>query len=121
MPWFDLRFDNASDRFPHWTLVLCLSGEDAALHCCSDVILLFELHGHSAVLHSMVRSLPCRCHRVSQRQSYSDDDYSEGDELDQILWPFPVGISITEETRGTNAQRVLGFHVYSTPFTNEMT
>jgi hypothetical protein len=28
------------------------------------------------------RSFQCRCHRISQRQSQSDDDYSEGDELD---------------------------------------
>jgi hypothetical protein len=67
------------------------------------------------------RSFQCRCHRVSQRQSYSDDDYSEGDELDQIIWPFSVGESITEETRSANAQRVGCFHIYSTPFTNEMT
>jgi hypothetical protein len=67
------------------------------------------------------RSLQRRCHRVSQRQSCSDNDYSEGDELDQIIWPFSVGVSITEETRGPNAQRVGSFHVYSTPFTNEMT
>jgi hypothetical protein len=51
-----------------------------------------------------LRSFRCRCHRVSQRQSYSDDDYSEGDELDQIIWPFSVGESITEETRSSNAQ-----------------
>jgi len=29
-----------------------------------------------------LRLFYCRCHRVSQRQSHSDDDYSEGDELD---------------------------------------
>ena len=51
-----------------------------------------------------LRSFHCRCHRVSQRQSYSDDDYSEGDELDQIIWPFSVGESITEETRSSNPQ-----------------
>ena len=28
------------------------------------------------------RSFQCRCHRITQRQSQSDDDYSEGDELD---------------------------------------
>jgi hypothetical protein len=67
------------------------------------------------------RSFQCRCQCVSQRQSYGDDDYSEGNELDQIIWPFSVGISITEETRSANAQRVGIFHVYSTPFTNEMT
>jgi hypothetical protein len=67
------------------------------------------------------RSSQCRCHRVSQRQSYCDDDYSEGDKLDQIIWPFSVGVSIAEETRSSNAQRVGSFHVYRTPFTNEMT
>ena len=50
-----------------------------------------------------LRSFHC-CHRVSQRQSYSDDDYSEGDELDQIIGPFSVGESIAEETRSSNAQ-----------------
>jgi hypothetical protein len=68
-----------------------------------------------------LRSFQCRCHRVSQRQSCSDDNDSEGDELDQIIWPFSVGVSIAEETRSANAQRIGGFHVYSTPFTNEMT
>jgi hypothetical protein len=72
-------------------------------------------------LMSWLRSSQYRCHRVSQRQSCSDDDYSEGDELDQIIWPFSVGESITEETRSANAQRVDCFHIYSTPFTNEMT
>jgi hypothetical protein len=33
-------------------------------------------------LTSGLRSFQCRCDRVSQRQSYSDDDYSKGDELD---------------------------------------
>jgi hypothetical protein len=70
---------------------------------------------------SWLRSSQCRCHRVSQRQSYSDDDYSEGDKLDQIIWPFSVGVSITDETRSSNAQRVGSFHIYRTPFTNEMT
>jgi hypothetical protein len=50
------------------------------------------------------RSFQCRCQCVSQRQSCSDDDYSEGDELDQIIWPFSVGVSITEETGSSNAQ-----------------
>jgi len=68
-----------------------------------------------------LRSFHCRCHRVSQRQSYGDDDYSEGDELDQIIWPFSVGESIAEETRSSHAQRVSSFHIYNTPFTNEMT
>jgi hypothetical protein len=68
-----------------------------------------------------LRSLQGRCHRVSQRQSYSDDDYSEGDELDQIIWPFSIRISITEKTRSANAQRVGSFHIYRTPFTTEMT
>jgi hypothetical protein len=68
-----------------------------------------------------LRSFHCRCHRASQRQSYSDDDYSEGDELDQIIWPFSVGESIAEETGSSNAQRVGSFHVYISPFTNEMT
>jgi hypothetical protein len=72
-------------------------------------------------LRSWLRSSQCRCHRVSQRQSYSDDDYCERDELDQIIWPFSVGVSITDETRSANAQRVGSFHIYRTPFTNEMT
>jgi hypothetical protein len=67
------------------------------------------------------RSFQCRCQCVSQRQSYGDDDYSEGDELDQIIWPFSVGESIAEETRSSHAQRVGSFHIYNTPFTNEMT
>jgi len=70
---------------------------------------------------SWLPSFQWRSHRVSQRDSYSDDDYSEGDELDQIIWPFSVGVSIAEETRSANAQRVGSFHVYSPPFTNEMT
>jgi hypothetical protein len=68
-----------------------------------------------------LRSFQRRCQCVNQRQSYGDDDYSEGGELDQIIWPFSVGISISEEPRSSNAQRVGIFHVYSTPFTNEMT
>jgi hypothetical protein len=51
-----------------------------------------------------LRSFHCRCHRVSQRQSCSDDDYSEGDQLDQVIWPFSVGVSIAEEARSANAQ-----------------
>jgi hypothetical protein len=70
---------------------------------------------------SGLRSFQCRCQCVSQRQSYGDDDYSEGDELDQIIWPFSVGESIAEETRSSHAQRVGSFHIYNTPFTNEMT
>src|SRR5205823_12702440 len=66
-----------------------------------------------------LRSLQCRCHRASKRQRHGDDDYSKGDELDQIIWPFSVGVSITEETRSANAQRVGSFHVYCIPFTNE--
>jgi hypothetical protein len=54
--------------------------------------------------------------RVSQRQNRSDYDYSEGDKLDQIIWPFSVGISISEETRGANAHRRGRFHVCYTPF-----
>jgi hypothetical protein len=57
------------------------------------------------------RSFQCRCQCVSQRQSYGDDDYSEGGELDQIIWPFSVGVSIGEETRGTNAHGRCRFHV----------
>jgi hypothetical protein len=68
-----------------------------------------------------LRSLQRGSHRVSQRQSYNDDDYSEGDELDQIVRPFSVGVSIAEETRSANAQRIGSFHVYNCPFTNEMT
>jgi hypothetical protein len=68
-----------------------------------------------------LRSFQCRCHRVSQRQSCRDNDYSEGDELDQIIWPFSVGVSIAKEPSSSNAQRVGSFHVYNTPFTNEMT
>ena len=68
-----------------------------------------------------LRSFQCRCHRASKRQRHGDDDYSKGDELDQIIWPFSVGVSITEETRSANAQRVGSFHVYCIPFTNEMT
>ena len=57
------------------------------------------------------RSFQCRCQCVSQRQSYGDDDYSEGDELDQIVWPFSVGVSIAEETGSSNTQRVGCFHI----------
>jgi hypothetical protein len=78
----------------------------------ADRIALSEMSGS--------RSFQCRCHRASQRQSYSDDDYSEGDELDQIIWPFSVRVSIIEEARSANAQRVGSFHVYNTPFTNEI-
>jgi hypothetical protein len=70
---------------------------------------------------SGLRSFQWRSHRVSQRDSYSDDDYSEGDELDQIIWPFSVGVSIAEKTRSSNAQRVGSFHIYNIPFTNQMT
>jgi hypothetical protein len=70
---------------------------------------------------SWLRSFQRRCHRVSQRQSYGDYDYSEGDKLDQVIWPVSVGVSIAEETRSATAQRVGSFHVYITPFTNEMT
>jgi hypothetical protein len=58
---------------------------------------------------------------LASDQSCSDYDYPEGNELDQITWTFWVGASVTEETRGSNAQRIGGFHVYSTPFTNEKT
>jgi hypothetical protein len=68
-----------------------------------------------------LRSFHRRCHRVSQRQSCSDDDYSEGDELDQVIWPFPVGVSIAEEARSANAQRVGSFHIYNSPFIIETT
>jgi hypothetical protein len=70
---------------------------------------------------SGLRLFQWHSHRVGQRDSYSDDDYSEGDELDQIIWPFSVGVSIAEEARSANAQRVGSFHIYNTPFTNEMT
>ena len=69
----------------------------------------------------LVAFISCRCHRASQRQSYGDDDYSESDKLDQIIWPFSVGVSIAEEARNSNAQRFGSFHIYNTPFTNEMT
>jgi len=68
-----------------------------------------------------LHSFQCRCHCVSKRQRHGDDDYAKGNELDQIIWPFSVGVSITEETRSANAQRVGSFHVYCIPFTNEMT
>jgi hypothetical protein len=68
-----------------------------------------------------LRSFQRCCHRVSQRQSRSDDDYSEGDKLDQIIRPFSVGESIAEEARSANTQRVGSFHIYNFPFTNEMT
>ena len=58
---------------------------------------------------------------LAQRQRYSDDDYSKGDKLDQRIGLFPRGISMTEETRGATAQRVDSYHVYITPFINEMT
>jgi hypothetical protein len=62
---------------------------------CRDVVsLVFQTHlllGLSVLdpldltarpsLMSWLRSFQCRSHRVSQRESYSDDDYSEGDEL----------------------------------------
>jgi hypothetical protein len=83
--------------------------------------LLFEFHELGLGSSLWSGSLQRRCHRVSQRQSCSDYNYSEGDELDQIIRPFSVGVSITEEARGSNAQRIGGFHVYRTPFTNEMT
>jgi hypothetical protein len=66
-------------------------------------------------------SSQCYFHRVAQRQRYGDYDYSEGDKFDQVIRPFFVGISITEETRSANTQRVGIFHGYITPFTNEMT
>jgi hypothetical protein len=77
--------------------------------------LLFEFHELGLGSSLWSGSLQRRCHRVSQRQSCSDYNYSEGDELDQIIWTFCV--SITEETRGSKAQRIGGFPVYSTPFT----
>jgi hypothetical protein len=45
-----------------------------------------------------------RRQRVPKRQSYSDYDYPEGDKLDQIIRPFPGGISIPEKTRSANAE-----------------
>jgi hypothetical protein len=69
----------------------------------------------------LVAFISSGCHRVSQRQSYGDYDYSERDKLDQIIWPFSIGVSIAEEARNANAQRVGIFHIYNTPFTNEMT
>jgi hypothetical protein len=70
---------------------------------------------------SWLGSFQCGSQRVSQRQSYGDYDYSERDELDQIIRPFSVGVPITEEASSANAQRVGGFHIYNTPFTIEMT
>lgn len=92
--------------------------------CLSEPIAVDRLdHSDRLVpgLVSLFPSLDHRCRRISQRQSYSDDDYAKGDELNQVVWPFPVRISITEKTRSANPQRVINFHVYSTPFTNEMT
>jgi hypothetical protein len=105
-------------RLDHFAALVSLQlGQQSALGLAvldpADRLALDQISG--------LRSFQCRCHRVSQRQSYSDDDYSEGDELDQIIWPFSVGEWITEETRSANAQRVGCFHIYSTPFTNEMT
>ena len=57
-----------------------------------------------SIYDKLVAFISCRCHRAGQRESHSDDDYSERDELDQIIWPFSVGVSITEETRSANAQ-----------------
>jgi len=51
---------------------------------------------------------------LAQRQGQSDYDYSERDKLDQISRPFSVGISITEEVRNANPQRVGSFHVHIT-------
>ena len=86
---------------------------------CSDCCLNFTNSARFFTL--WLRSFQCRCHCASKRQRHGDDDYSKGDELDQIIWPFSVGVSITEETRSANAQRVGSFHVYCIPFTNEMT
>ena len=70
--------------------------------------------------HSSLSALSKSRHRVSQRQNCSDYDYSKGDKLDQIIWPFSVGISISEETRGANAHRRRRFHVCYTPFVAEV-
>jgi hypothetical protein len=77
--------------------------------------------GHARYLLTSFPSFYCRCHGVSQRQGNGDNDYSESDEFDQIIWPFPVRISITEKASSANAQRVISFHIYNTPFTEEMT
>src|ERR1700736_4505436 len=60
----------------------------------------------------------CR-HGVSQRKDRpdcSDHDYSEDRELRQITWPFPVRVSISEETTSACARGCHTIHVYSTPF-----
>jgi hypothetical protein len=59
-------------------------------------------------------------HCASQRQDGSDYDYSKGYKLDQIIWPFSVGISISEETTSACASRCRRFHVCNTPFTAEV-
>jgi hypothetical protein len=87
---------------------------------CELLVLLFEFHelglGSSFCGRAHFRVVVIA---LASDQSCGDYDYSEGDELDQIAWAFCV--SITEETRGSSAQRIGGFHVYSIPFTNEMT
>ena len=74
----------------------------------------FVSHGYCVHFNVVPSALP-------ERQGYGDQDYSEGDKLDQIIRPFSVGISVTEEMRRATAQRLGSFHGYITPFTNEKT
>ena len=74
-----------------------------------------DLLGDSTAAHRYPLYLKCR-HSVSKRQKSGDHDYSKSDKLDQIIWPFSVGISISKETRGANADRCGRFHVCYTPF-----
>jgi hypothetical protein len=45
----------------------------------------------------------CGHHRVSQRQNNSDYDYSKSDKLDEIVWPFSVGVSPFKKARDATA------------------
>src|SRR6516165_6927176 len=47
--------------------------------------------------HSPLLSSKCH-HHVAKRQHGSDYDCSKGDKLDEIVWPFSVGVSMREET-----------------------
>src|SRR5262249_26609669 len=52
-------------------------------------------------------------YRVSQQDDWPDGDehnHPEGNQLGQVIRLCPVGISITEEARSANAQRVCSFH-----------
>ena len=43
-------------------------------------------------------------HRASaQRQRQSDQNYSEGDKFEQIIWAFPASTSIIDEMPAANA------------------